>query len=76
MKTPNNQLKIKPYSKKELAQIYGISVRCLNNWINKFKTEVGDICGRYYNVNQVRVILAKLGLPDPMEPSDEGHQKP
>ena len=63
MDISNNKLELKPYSKKELAEIYGISVKCLNNWVNKFKSEVGDICGRYYNVNQVKVIIAKLGLP-------------
>ena len=78
MDVSNNKLELKPYSKKELAEIYGISVKCLNNWTNKFKPEVGSICGRYYNVNQVKVIFAKLGLPGTIgePPMDEPKQKP
>ena len=76
MDVSNNKLELKPYSKKELAEIYGISVKCLNNWINKFKSEVGNICGRYYNVNQVKVIFAKLGLPGTIgEQPEEPKQK-
>jgi hypothetical protein len=76
MDVSNNKLELKPYSKKELAEIYSISVRCLNNWINKFKPEVGAICGRFYNVNQVRVIFGKLGLPGTIgEPQEEPKQK-
>lgn len=77
MDISNNKLELKPYSKRELAQIYGISVKCLNNWIDKFKADVGDICGRYYNVNQVKVIFAKLGLPGTIgePPQEESQQK-
>lgn len=76
MDISNNKLELKPYSKKELAEIYSISIRCLNNWVNKFKPEVGDICGRFYNVNQVRVIFEKLGLPgtigeEPEQPKEK-----
>lgn len=63
MSITNNKLEIKPYTKKELAAIYCISVRSLSNWINKFESEVGPKRGKYYNINQVRTIIDKLGLP-------------
>ena len=76
MDISNNKLELKPYSKTELARIYGISVRCLNNWLDKFKTEIGEKRGRYFNVNQVRVIIEKLGLPGTIgEPKDETNKK-
>lgn len=62
MDITNNRLEVKPYTKKELAAIYCISVRSLSNWVNKFP-EVGPKSGKYYTVNQVRIIIEKLGLP-------------
>jgi len=59
----NNKLEIKPYTKKELAAIYGISLRCFYTWLKKIESEVGPKRGKYYNINQVLMIIEKLGLP-------------
>jgi len=76
MEISNNKLELKPYSKTELARIYGISLRCLNNWLDKFKSEIGEKRGRYFNINQVRVIIEKLGLPGTIgEPKEESSKK-
>ncbi len=54
---------IKPYSGKELSDIYGISVKTFLKWLKPFTKEVGDKKGRFYNVLQVEIIFARLGLP-------------
>ena len=63
MSISNNQLVIKPYTKKELAEIYGISPRSFCTWFKKIEPEVGKKVGKYFSVNQVRLIIEKLGLP-------------
>ena len=63
MKNSKTQLDVKPYTKKELAEIYGISPRSFCTWFKKIEPEVGKKKGKYFNVNQVRKIIEKLGLP-------------
>ena len=67
MSITNNKLEIKPYTKKELAAIYCISPRSFSTWLKPFAAEVGPKRGKYFNVNQVRLILEKLGLPGTIE---------
>jgi hypothetical protein len=75
MDITNNRLEVKPYTKKELAAIYCISVRSLSNWVNKFP-EVGPKNGKYYTVIQVRTIIEKLGtIGEQIEPSKTQKQK-
>lgn len=64
MKQEIETIKIKPYSKKELANLYKIGVRSMTTWLKPFKKEVGKRYGRYYNLKQIRCIFEKLGLPD------------
>lgn len=54
---------IKPYSAKEIADIYGVCDKTLKKWIKPFNEQVGKKHGRYYNVAQVKIIFDKLGLP-------------
>jgi hypothetical protein len=63
MSITDAKLEIKPYTKKELAAIYGMSPRSFANWMKPFNEVVGAKQGRYYNVHQVRMIIDKLGLP-------------
>lgn len=76
MEISNNKLELRPYSKTELARIYGISLRCLNNWLDKFSGDIGEKRGRYFNVNQVRIIIEKLGLPGTIGEHDQENKKP
>jgi len=55
---------IKPYSKKEMAFLYGVSPRCFDTMVHPFKELIGKKRGWYYNVNQVKIIFEKLGYPD------------
>ncbi|MGQ0829360.1 MAG: hypothetical protein ACT4ON_13310 [Bacteroidota bacterium] len=63
MSITNAKLEIKPYTKKELAAIYGMSPRSFSTWMKPFDAAVGAKVGKYYNIHQVRIIMDKLGLP-------------
>ena len=55
---------IKPYTKKDLSNLYEVSVRCLSTMLEPFEEEIGKKSGWYYNVNQVKIIFHKLGYPN------------
>jgi transposase len=59
----NCKAKIKPKNKKELAALYGVSVKTFNKWIEPFKDKIGKMQGRMYTPKQVRVIFDCLGEP-------------
>jgi hypothetical protein len=54
---------LKPYSIKELADIYGVCDKTFKKWLKPFETIVGAKQGRYFTVAQVRIIFEKLGVP-------------
>jgi len=53
----------KPYTKKELAGLYGISIKTLRTWLRPHLHLIGEPPGRYYTVRQVRLIFECLGEP-------------
>lgn len=61
--TTIEKIEIKPYSKKELAALYKIGIRSMDTWLKPFSKKIGKRNGWYYNVNQIRFIFDKLGLP-------------
>jgi hypothetical protein len=66
---------IRPYSKKELAELYDMTTHCFTTMISSFIKDIGKRNGWYYNVNQVRIIFFKCGYPnhlldDEFRPSD------
>lgn len=61
----NTVNEIKPYSMKELSEIYNIGIKSMRNWLKPFKEEIGQRRGRYYNVAQIEIIFKRLGLPHP-----------
>ena len=63
MSIDNLKLEIKAYTTKELAAIYDIGDKTFYKWIAPFKEEIGIKRGRFYNINQVRTIIDKLGIP-------------
>jgi transposase len=67
MSTSHGKLEIKPYSKKELAAIYGITPRSFSTWLKPFSNLIGRKIGKYYNIHQVKMIVDKLGFPFTME---------
>lgn len=54
---------VRPYQKKDLERLYGVSPFILNTWLKPFETELGERVGLYYNTRQVRIIFEKLGAP-------------
>lgn len=63
MSIEKNEIEIKPYNIKELAQIYDMNPRTFSLWINKMKHQLGEKKGRYFDVNQVEKIINHLGIP-------------
>jgi hypothetical protein len=63
MSIRNNPIDIKPYTKKELAAIYGISPKSFCTWIKPMASEIGPKRGKFLNVIQVRIIFKHLGFP-------------
>ena len=66
MSITTDKFEVKASTKKEMAAIYGVSVRTFNSWIKPFEEKVGEKRGRYYTVNQVLIIVEVLGLPGVM----------
>lgn len=55
---------IKPYTKKELANLYELSPRAFYTLFKPHEETVGIKLGRYYSIKQVESIFQKLGLPN------------
>jgi hypothetical protein len=53
----------RPYTYKELMQIYGVSRRTMMNWLKPYKDEIGEKRGRYLTIIQVGIIFRKIGNP-------------
>jgi transposase len=66
MSITTDKFEVKASTKKEMAAIYGVSVRTFNSWLKPFEEKVGEKRGRYYTVNQVIIIVDVLGLPGVM----------
>ena len=54
---------VKPYTMKELCTIYQISDKTMRKWLKPFSEQIGQRQGHIYNVAQVNVIFAHLGIP-------------
>ncbi|HEV7783522.1 MAG TPA: hypothetical protein VGO58_19745 [Chitinophagaceae bacterium] len=64
--TPINEIleiKIAPYTGKELAIMYGVSRKTLRTWLAPHLAYVGERIGKYYTAKQVRIIFERLGAP-------------
>ena len=65
MNYPKEQtIQLRIYSLPELAKIYNIGDKTFRKWLKPFAEEIGPRNGRFYNVNQVKIIIAKLGSPE------------
>jgi transposase len=60
-------IEIKPYSIRELAEMYGISVNTFKKWVKPYKSEIGLKIGHFYNARQVEFILGKFGYRHKVE---------
>jgi len=57
-------MKIKAYSKKELAVMYRVSIKVFNKWLEPFKNELGEYKSRSFTPKQVKIIVDNLDMPD------------
>ena len=58
------QFFVKPISKTKLAELYGVNLRILKNWMEPFKKQIGEPRGWYYTPKQLRIIFRCIGYPD------------
>jgi NADH/NAD ratio-sensing transcriptional regulator Rex len=58
---------VKPYSMKQLCDIYQISDKTMRKWLKPFSEQIGQRQGHIYNVAQIAVIFSKLGVPGVIE---------
>ncbi len=58
-----NTLEIRPQTKQDLANAYGVSSRTLNKWLSPFGNHIGKRMGHTYTPKQVRTIYELLGPP-------------
>jgi hypothetical protein len=54
---------IKPYTFTELAKLYGVSRKTMHRWVRPFRDTIGELQGRYFLVDQVKIIFDKIGYP-------------
>lgn len=54
---------LKPYTLKELADLYGVSRKTMMKWRDGLAEELGEKRGKYYNIKQVKIFFEELGIP-------------
>lgn len=54
---------LRPYSKKELMELFEVKDRVLTKWLNALQPELGKQLGRLYSVRQVKLIIERYGVP-------------
>jgi hypothetical protein len=47
----------------DLAKIYRVDRRTLSKWLKPFEQVIGIKVGRFYSIQQVQTIIARLGQP-------------
>ncbi len=61
--TQRTLVEIRPYTTKELAFLYSISIPTFKKWLKPFDAYIGKRHGNYYNVAQVKIIFEQLDHP-------------
>ena len=59
----SEEIKIRPYTGKELAGLYGVSTRTLRSWLEPHKDSIGIRTSKVFTVKQVKIIFEKIGEP-------------
>jgi len=60
----SDKIRIRSYSVKEVANLYGVSGKILKKWLDDYENEIGDRKGHFYNPRQMKVIFDRLGAPE------------
>ncbi len=69
---------LKPYCKKELETVLGVSKYVCRRWLAAIEPKIGKpICGQY-SVEQVKIIVETYGLPGQLMdiPAGDAHANP
>ena len=61
--TQTGRLSLRPYTAKQLYEMYGVSDKTFRKWLEPFSETIGEKKGRYYTIGQVKAILECLGTP-------------
>jgi hypothetical protein len=64
METSQPKFPMRVYSAQELSKIYNVCKKTFMRWIQPFTEVIGERRGRYYTINQVKIIVEKLGTPE------------
>ena len=64
METLLPKFPMRAYTALELSKIYKVCKKTFMRWLKPFDSIVGERQGRYYNINQVKTIIEKLGTPE------------
>lgn len=59
---PTRELIIKPYTIKELSELYGVNYKTFLAWIKPFREQIGKKT-RILTIPQVKLIFEKLDYP-------------
>lgn len=54
---------LRPYTHKELAQLYNVCWLTFQRWIKKHEEEIGKKHGHFYHIGQVLKIFRIYGIP-------------
>ena len=57
------KFKVKPYTLKELCQLYELSYKSMRSCLAPIMEKIGPKLGRCFTVNQVQVIIDHIGMP-------------
>ncbi len=57
-------VKLKAYSTKEFAELYGVSEKKFRSWLTPFKNDIGQKVGWHYTPKQARIIFERVGIPE------------
>lgn len=55
--------KLKAYTVKQLSELCGVTAKTFHRWIKPIAEQIGRRQGYFYNITQVRCIVAHLGVP-------------
>lgn len=64
MQTSQAKFPFRAYTALELSKIYKVCKKTFMRWLKPFDSVIGERQGRYYNINQVKTIIEKLGTPE------------
>lgn len=54
---------VKPYTSKQLALTYCVTVPTFKKWIKPIEHKLGEKMGNYFTISQVKQIIIFLGFP-------------